>query len=119
MKKRMWLLLGLTGILLFSLFYIAEQKPDDGDFKRWMEQKYSISCLDYKCETFQIHTTEDGVPIVMQNVHGSYSPGTFVMEVERAYRNLEDPSYYLEIKVEGFMGTFTTKEETVKNIRES
>lgn len=95
---------------------VSKQKPGDQDFVSWMENMYEITCLDYNCSTFEFTHAEGKEPIVMQTVHGTYSPGTFVMEVDRQYRNLEDSSYYLDIEVNGFLSDFTLEEEIIDGI---
>ncbi|WP_019413578.1 hypothetical protein [Paenisporosarcina sp. TG20] len=118
MKKKFWLTLIIIVIIaVASAVIVAKQKPNNEDLVRWMEDTYGIQCLDYNCDTFELELTKNGKePILMQNVHGGYSPGTFVMEVNRTYRNLEDSSYKLDIEIKGFLGEFTIEDETIKKI---
>ncbi|WP_102261065.1 hypothetical protein [Mesobacillus jeotgali] len=112
MKKWMWLLLLVGLITVASIAVIL--KPDEADFASWMEETYEIQCLDERCGAFHI---EDGdEKILLQSMHGSYSPGIFQMRVHEAYRNLDDPSYYLELEVAGFLGNITIEEEKVRRI---
>lgn len=107
-----------TLVMLAVVFavIVAQQKPNDLEFVTWMESTYGIQCLDYNCATFEIESAEGEEPILMQTQEGSYSPGTFVMEVDREYWNSEDSSYVLDIKVKGFLGEFTVEEETISKI---
>lgn len=118
MKEKYWLILIIVVIItVASAVIVAKQKPNDEDLVRWIEDTYEIQCLDYNCDTFEVELPEkDKEPILMQNVHGGYSPGTFVMEVNRTYRNLEDSSYKLDIELKGFLGDFTIEDETIKKI---
>lgn len=118
MNKKVWLtLLSVVIIAVGFAVIVAKQKPNDVDFVRWMENAYGVQCLDYNCANFEIELAEEGEePIVMQTAHGSYSPGIFVMDVQRTYRNLEDSSYHLDIKLKGFLGEFTIEEETISKI---
>jgi CDP-diacylglycerol pyrophosphatase len=117
MKKRVWLI-SLSIVILVAAcgVFIVKQKPSETDFASWMENTYAIQCLDYNCDTFQIDATEGKEPILMQNVHGGYSAGIFVMKVDKTYRNFDDSSYYLVIDVKGYLGKFTIEDETIKNI---
>ena len=117
MKKFWLILIVLVTLTVASAVIVAKQKPNEEDLVRWMEDTYGIQCLDYNCDALEVEQTEKvKEPILMQNVHGGYSPGTFVMEVNRKYRNLEDSSYKLDIKIKGFLGEFTIEEETIKKI---
>lgn len=118
MKKKFWLILMLVVIIsVASALIVAQHKPNDEDLMSWMEDTYGIQCLDYNCDNFEVELTEKGnEPILMQNVHGGYSPGIFVMEVDRTYRNLEDSSYKLDIEIKGFLGEFTIEDEAIKKI---
>lgn len=117
MKKKVGLLLVFVGVVaIVSALYIASKKPDEVDFAKWMKKNYQIQCLDYNCETFQVDTKESKEPILMQSVHGGYSPGTFVMNIEKTYRNLSDSSYILDIKAEGYLGKIVIQDEIIKNI---
>lgn len=117
MKKKFRLIFTMVVIAVASAVIVAKQKPNDEDLVRWMENTYGIQCLDYNCETFEVELTKKGKePMLMQNVRGSYSPGIFVMEVDRTYRNLEDSSYKLDIEIKGFLGEFTIENETIKKI---
>ena len=118
MKKKVGLVLIIVVIFaVASAVIVAKLKPNDEDFVRWMEDTYGIQCLSYNCDIFEVELTEkDKEPILMQTVHGGYSPGTFIMEVNRTYRNFEDSSYQLDIGIKGFLGEFTIKDETIKKI---
>ena len=112
MKKRMWLLLLVVVIIVAAIAII--QKPDAADYVGWMEDTYEIQCLDERCDTFQID--EGNEKVLLQSVHGGYSPGIFMTEINNTYRNFEDPSYHLELEVAGFLGKITIKNEKVKKI---
>ncbi|QCR31918.1 hypothetical protein [Lysinibacillus sp. SGAir0095] len=118
MKKKVWIILIIVVIIaVASAVIVASQKPNDKDFVRWMEDTYGVQCLNYNCDIFEVELTEKGKKtILMQNVHGSYSPGIFVMEVDRTYRKLEDSSYKLDIEIKGFLGEFTIEDEIIKKI---
>lgn len=115
MKKRAWLLLSILAITIFCSVIII-MKPDQADFAKWMENTYEIKCLSYNCHSFQLDGKDSEEPIIMQSIRGGYSPGIFVSRVYYSYRNLEDPSYILNMEVEGFFRGFYIKEETIKNI---
>ena len=116
MRKRVWFLLSLLTLTVACVVLIINQKPSEADFAKWMEKTYKIQCLDYNCHTFQLDVTDDKEPILMQSVHGGYSPGIFVMKLNHTYRNLNDSSYILNIEVEGFFGDFKIKDETIKYV---
>lgn len=113
MKKWTWLLLLLV-VLITAASIAVILKPNEADFASWMEETYEIQCLDERCVAFQIEEGDE--KIILQSMHGGYSPGIFQMRVNEAYRNLEDPSYYLELEVAGFLGEITVEEEKVKRI---
>ncbi|WP_456276400.1 hypothetical protein [Bacillus sp. AK128] len=117
MKKKVWSILVLV-IAVGIAIIVANQKPNDADFVRWMENTYEIKCLDYNCTTFEIESLEESGKelILMQTVQGSDSPGTFVKEADLKYRNLEDSSYYLDIHVKGFLGGFTVENENISKV---
>ena len=102
-------------VLVTSAIFIVTQKTSDEELVRWMEETYEIKCLSSNCDTFEV-LEEEKEPIIMQTMHGSYSPGIFVMEVDRTYRNLEDSSYKLDIHLIGFLGMFSIKEEAKNKI---
>lgn len=95
----MWLLLLVVLIIVASIAIIL--KPNEADFASWMEETYEIQCLDERCSAF--HIEEGDEKILLQSMQGSYSPGIFQMRVHEAYRNLEDPSYYLELEAAVFL----------------
>ena len=116
MKKKTRLFFLFTVVfLLTSSFISVKLKPNDEDLFRWMEETYEIKCLYSNCDTFEL-LEEGKEPIIMQTIRGSYSPGIFVMEVNRTYRNLEDSSYKLDIHLRGFLGKFSIKEEAMDKI---
>lgn len=112
MKSWKWLLLLVALITAASIAVIL--KPNEADFARWMEETYDVQCLDESCGAF--HIEEGDEKILLQSMRGSYSPGIFQMRVHEIYRNLEDPSYFLELKAAGFLGKITIEEEKVKRI---
>ncbi|MBT2692748.1 hypothetical protein [Bacillus sp. ISL-55] len=112
MRKWAWLLLLVVLIAAASVAVIL--KPDQADFASWMEETYDVQCLDERCGAF--HIGEGGEKVLLQSMQGGYSPGIFQMTVHEAYRNLDNPSYYLELEVAGFLGKITIKEEKVKRI---
>ncbi|WP_079504680.1 hypothetical protein [Mesobacillus jeotgali] len=101
-------------LIVVILAAVAMMKPEEEDFAEWMEDTYEIKCLDEICDTFQVET--DGEAVTMQMVHGGYSPGIFVAQMHKTYKSNEDPSYFLELEVSGFLGNRTIEEETVKKI---
>lgn len=112
------ILFTLSGIILFAAIvvamYIANQKPSDEKFPKWMEETYAIDCRDVLCDVFEMEN--NGQRVVMQSVRTGYDPGVFVKKIYKVYRNLEDSSYYLEIKVEGFLNEYRSKNETIENV---
>jgi hypothetical protein len=112
MRKGTLMLLFVVLITAASIAVIL--KPDEADFASWMEETYEIQCLDERCEAF--HIEEGDEKILLQSMRGGYSPGIFQMKVHEAYRNLDDPSYYLELEVAGFVGKITIEEEKVNRI---
>ncbi|MFT9597219.1 hypothetical protein [Mesobacillus sp.] len=112
MKKWTWLLLLVALITAASI--AAVLKPNEADFASWMEETYDVQCLDERCGAFYIEEGDE--KILLQSMHGSYSPGIFQMRVNEVYRNLDDPSYYLELEVAGFLGKITIEEEKVKRV---
>ena len=116
-KKKVWLILFLTlTILIVSLVIVANKKPTDADFVRWMEDRYAIECWDYNCETFEIAFEEANEDPIIMRADGAYSPGVFIMEVINHYKSNEAPSYNLDIHVRGFFGNFTVLEEKINKI---
>lgn len=115
-KKRVWFFISIVTLVVACIVFFINLKTSEEDFTRWMEKTYQIQCLDYNCDTFHLDATEGKEPVLMQSVHGGFSPGTFVMKVNQTYRNLNDPAYVLDIEVEGYLGEFTIKDETNKKI---
>lgn len=115
--KRGWILFSIICLMVACVVIVITQRPNETDFAKWMEKTYQIQCHDNNCNAFQIDDTEGKEPILIQSIRGGYSPGIFVTEVNNTYRNLNDPSYILDIKVEGFLRSFYIKEETIKNIQ--
>ena len=116
-KKKVWLILFLTlTILIVSLVIVANKKPTDADFVRWMEDRYAIECWDYNCSTFEIVSKDDDEDPIIMSADGAYSPGLFIMEVIYNYRSNEEPSYDLDLHVRGFFGNFKVLEEKINKI---
>ena len=114
MKKKISIFLTLIGLVMIVFTTLVLTKPNESDFVKWMEQTYDVDCLDFNCEAFKIKVIENGQNniITMQSANGGYSPGIFLMKREVNYRNFEDSSYILNIKVKGFLGVISVVDET-------
>lgn len=112
MKKRKWPL--LLAVVMIAAVIAIIQKPNQADFASWMEDTYEVQCLDEQCGAFQIE--EDNEKILMNSVRGGYAPGIFITKINNTYRNLEDPSYQLDLEAAGFFGKIMIKSEKVKKI---
>jgi len=114
MKKNVWIGLSLIGLVAIVCTTLVLTKPNESDFVKWMELTYDVNCLDFNCEAFKIKVKENGENnvITMQSASGGYSSGIFVMKREVNYRNFEDSSYILNIKVKGFLGGISVVDET-------
>lgn len=113
MKKKIWMVISVVALLLILSTILILTKPNESDYARWMESNYNVQCLDFNCNAFDIRFSEDGTEkvVTMTSAHGGYSPGIFVMRKEMVYRNLEDSSYILDLKVKGWFGKISIVDE--------
>jgi|SRR5690625_220083 len=114
-KKVVILLLSVVVAIFIFALVVAAKKPHIDDLFIWMTKTYDIECLDLGCRTFRVFD-EDKQSVLMETVKENHSSSTFKIEVEREYRNAEDESYYLDLKVEGFLNDFTILNEKAGKI---
>lgn len=114
MKKKVWITLSIIGLVAIVCTTLVLTKPNESDFVNWMEQTYDVDCLDFNCDAFEIKVKVNGENnvITMQSANGAFSPGIFLMKKEVNYRNFEDSSYILDLKVKGFLGVISVVDET-------
>lgn len=113
MKKNKWMFISIASLLLIVSTILIVTKPNESDFVIWMEDNYNVHCYDPNCDAFEMTIKKDGEEkvIVMQSAQSSYSPGLFIMSKEIVYRNLEDSSLVLELKVKGLVGKILIVDE--------
>ncbi|QSS98793.1 hypothetical protein IMZ31_11820 [Pontibacillus sp. ALD_SL1] len=102
-------------VVMVSILLII-MKPDITDYALWLKNHYNVQCLDVTCDSFEVEVeNENGrdKQITMVTAKESYTSGVFTMQKDVAYRNLEDPSYHLDLKVRGFFDEFSIIEEKV------
>lgn len=116
MKKKVWITFSFILLVAIICTTLIVKKPNQSDYAMWVEDTYNVQCLDFNCNAFDFEVTDEGQEktITMQSIHGGYSPGIFVMKIDRVYRNLEDPSYKLDLEVKGFLGEINVVNETEK-----
>ncbi|KGP91988.1 hypothetical protein N780_15555 [Pontibacillus chungwhensis BH030062] len=102
-------------VLMVSILLII-MKPDNTDYALWLKNHYDVQCLDVTCDSFEVEAeNENGKDkqITMITAKESYTSGVFTMRKDVAYRNLEDPTYHLDLKVRGFFNEFSIINEEV------
>ncbi len=102
-------------IIMVSILLII-MKPDNTDYALWLKNHYDVRCLDVSCDSFEVEVeNENGrdKQITLVKAKDIYTSGVFTMRKDVAYRNLEDPSYHLDLKVRGFFDEFSIIEEEV------
>ena len=116
-KKRVIALILLIALIvtMLSVAFLASKKPEVEDLFRWMTETYDIECLDKGCKTFRVFD-ENKQSILMETIKEDVSSSVFKIEVKREYRNQENPTYYLDLRVEGFFDDFNILEEKSSNI---
>ncbi len=111
-KKRVIALILLLALIVTMLFvaFLMSKKPEVEDLFVWMSETYDIECLDNGCQTFRVFD-ENKQSILMETTKENVSSSVFKIKVERQYRNQETPTYYLDLRVEGFFDDFNILEE--------
>jgi len=111
-KKRIIALILLLALIVTMLFvaFLMSKKPEVEDLFVWMSETYDIECLDNGCQTFRVFD-ENKQSILMETTKENVSSSVFKIKVERQYRNQETPTYYLDLRVEGFFDDFNILEE--------
>ncbi|AJD89618.1 hypothetical protein JMA_03010 [Jeotgalibacillus malaysiensis] len=119
MKKKVivFTVLSIAAAILIAVV-IDRQTPTGSDFAAWMENTYAVECQNESCGVFEIET-ESGETVVLQTASGTYSPGPFVLDVNRVYLSFDDYAYRLEIHVKGFMDQFSLEKEVLRNIEKN
>lgn len=121
MKKKIWVVTSVGVLLLIVSTILILSKSNESDYAKWMESDYNVQCLDFNCNTFDIRVIEENEEQVvrMTSARGSYSPGIFVMRKEMVYRNLEDASYVLDLKVKGLFGGISIVNEKISYLKDN
>lgn len=103
MKKLIWA--GVALCMTLSVVLLVT-KPNESDYVTWMQNHFDVQCLNKQCHAFEIYAIENGQEkvVTMTAVHRIYSQSIFCMTNEIIYRNLEDSSYKLVLKVKGYFG---------------
>ena len=116
-KKRVIALILLLALIVTMLFvaFLMSKKPEVEDLFVWMSETYDIECLDNGCQTFRVFD-ENKQSILMETIKEDVSSSVFKIEVKREYRNQENSTYYLDLRVEGFFDDFTILEEKSSKI---
>ena len=111
-KKRVIAFILLLALIVTMLFvaFLMSKKPEVEDLFVWMSETYDIECLDNGCQTFRVFD-ENKQSILMETTKENVSSSVFKIKVERQYRNQETPTYYLDLRVEGFFDDFNILEE--------
>lgn len=119
MKKKVIVitLLVIAPAILIAVL-IDRQTPTESDFADWMESTYVVECQDERCGVIEAET-ESGETVLMQTARGTYSPGPFILDIDRAYISFEDNSYRLEVHVKGFMNQINLEKEVLRNIEKN
>ncbi|WP_053366428.1 hypothetical protein [Bacillus sp. FJAT-27245] len=113
MKRKKLIAISFVSLLLIVSAILMWTKPTESQYASWMEETYKVRCLDYNCDTFKLIYSEvnERKELTMTSVYGSYSPGIFMIRKNNSYRNLEDPSYILDLKVKGIFGKILIENE--------
>ena len=116
-KKRVIAFILLLALIVTMLFvaFLMSKKPEVEDLFVWMSETYDIECLDNGCQTFRVFD-ENKQSILMETIKEDVSSSVFKIEVKREYRNQENSTYYLDLRVEGFFDDFTILEEKSSKI---
>ena len=110
MKRKTWITISIITVLVLVFSVLKITKPSQADYAQWLASTYDLKCIDLLCNHFDVEN--EGNTIRMQSWSGSTSPGLFIFQKDIKYRNLDDPSYILDVSVKGLLGNIFIIEET-------